>query len=140
MEHANHRMSASESSYSTPETIVDEFKRQGHFDQIRKKLFDAFLQSDQHAAFRAELEVFLKDHVMAEADRMVYRDARLRHSDLMRAFDQQPYLDELVRELCRNGDKEGLLSDDSPISHQVHEQVVTMMATDVSGTSTTDVQ
>lgn len=140
MEHANYRMNTPETAFSTPEALVDEFKRQGHFDQIRKNLFNAFLQSEQHSAFQAELETFLKDHVMAEADRMVYRDARLRHSDLMHALDQQPFLEQLVRELCRNGEKEGgLLSDDSSISHQVHEQVATMVMDDTTTSSTPDV-
>ncbi|WFD27321.1 hypothetical protein MNAN1_002317 [Malassezia nana] len=133
-------MNQFESTLVRPETLVDEFKRQGHFDQIRKSLFQAFLQSEQHAAFRAEAEAFLKGHVMAEVDRMVYRDARLRHSDLMHALDQQPFLDQLLRELCRNGSTgEGLLSDDSPITHQIREQVMAMVPHDVTEARPADV-
>lgn len=139
VDHANHRMNTSDTTFSTPEALVVEFKRQGHFDQIRKKLFNAFLQSDQHAPFRAELEAFLKEHVMAEADRMAYRDARLRHSDLMHALDKQPYLDQLVRDLCRNDDKDGLLSNDSAVSRQIRDQVVAMVSADASDTSIPDV-
>ncbi|WFD31708.1 hypothetical protein MSPP1_002747 [Malassezia sp. CBS 17886] len=91
----------------TPDVLVDEcvhqrirltrrFKRQGHFDHMRKHLFQQFQHSAHQQALLEQIESHLKQHVRAEADRLAYRDARLRHSELMHEADRLPVLDKLV--------------------------------------------
>ena len=109
----------------SPESLVDEFKRQGHFDQIRKQLFLEFFQSERQRQFRDHIEAHLSLHIDHEADRLARRDARLRHSDLMHELDQHPLLDELVRELDEG--PAPLLAPEGSVTKQITGQLEAMV-------------
>ena len=106
--------------------LMTRFMRQGHFDQLRKQMLRDFLQSERHAAFREQLESYLHDYVSKDAERLAYRDARLRQSDIMHALDQHPLFDELVSDLSKQG-KESWLGEGGRLAEQVREQVTRMI-------------
>lgn len=117
----------------TPEALVDEFKRQGHFDQIRKQIFQEFQQSPQLPVFLQQAENAMMHYAEKDSDRLVFRDARLRHSDFMRELDRNPLLDRLVEEL--SGAKEPtdssnesgpLLGAEGRVARQVRQQLAQM--------------
>lgn len=139
----------------TPDALVDEFKRQGHFDQIRKQLFQEFQQSAQLAEFKEAAEACMMQYTEKEPDRLVFRDARLRHSDLMRELDRHPLLDQLVEKMGRTnapkaeGEDEAsantLLGAHGQIAQQIRQQIVQMarpgtdpLSADDTGTPSTE--
>ncbi|WFC96149.1 hypothetical protein MBRA1_002805 [Malassezia brasiliensis] len=128
----------------TPEALVEEFKRQGHFDLIRKQILHEFQQSAHHAAFVEQADTAMMDALQKRPDHYVFRDARLRHSDLLRELDQNPLLPDLVEKLAtRNatseaaGDSHGeaLLGPRGRIAHQVREQLSQMLQASESRTA-----
>lgn len=141
----------------TPDALVDEFKRQGHFDQIRKQLFQEFQQSAQLAEFKEAAEACMMQYTEKEPDRLVFRDARLRHSDLIRELDRHPLLDQLVEKMSRTdavkaeGEGQGQASADTllgahgQIAQQIRQQIVQMarpgtepLSADDTGTPSTE--
>lgn len=100
--------------------------RQGHFDQLRKEMLRDFLQSERHAAFREQLESFLHEYVSNDAERLAYRDARLRQSDVMHALDQHPLFGELVSDLSQH-DRASWLGEDGRLAQQVRAQLTRMI-------------
>ncbi|PKI84038.1 hypothetical protein MVES1_002083 [Malassezia vespertilionis] len=124
----------------TSDALIDEFKRQGHFDQARKQLFQNFQQSAHHAAFLEQSEACMMQYVDKEADRLVYRDARLRHGELMRALEQLPLFTELVESLSKQTHdmgtdvpKEAMLGAQGQIAQQMRSQLAQMIFAQSSG-------
>lgn len=129
----------------TPDVLVDEFKRQGHFDQVRKQILQDFQHSAHQEEFAQEAEAAMMHYIQDNPERLVYRDARLRHSDLMRELDRTPLLDQLVAKLSANqegsdasSDPSALLGPEGRIAKQIRRQLVQMTRTvDPSGGSST---
>lgn len=105
---------------------MDEFKRRGHFDHVRKQLLQQFQENHQDALL-SELDVRLEEYVEQEADRLALRDARLRHADLMRHADRLPIVDSLGDRL-RNSQGDALLAKDGPIEQLVSSHVAALVA------------
>lgn len=104
------------------------FMRQGHFDELRKAIFRDFLSSEQHKEFREQLELFLHEHVSQDAERLAYRDARLRQSDVMRALDQHPIFEQLLTVLSQDRGENGLcFGEDGRVAEQVRSQLRSML-------------
>lgn len=113
-----------------PHVLVDEFKRRGHFDLLRKTLFNEFKQSPQFPAFLQQLDACFDEHLQRQLDRLASRDVRLCHSELMRELERHPLLDELVKDLSRKpepsaeqADAAPLLGSDGAMAKMIEEQV-----------------
>ncbi|WFD43966.1 hypothetical protein MPSI1_002631 [Malassezia psittaci] len=119
----------------TPSFLVDEFKRQGKFDQIRKRILHEFQQSEHFPGFLQQAEESMLRFVESHADRLVFRDARLRHSDLMRELDQNPLLDQLVENMSQQNSagisaepsKPALLGQHSSTAYDIRQQIDAMV-------------
>ncbi|WFC99651.1 hypothetical protein MYAM1_002396 [Malassezia yamatoensis] len=132
------RNSSSEpgSSAYAPSFLVEEFKRQGQFDQIRKRILQEFQQSGHYPGFLQQAEESMLRFVESHADRLVFRDARLRHSDLMRELDQNPLLDQLVEnisqqpnsaEIAADPAKPALLGQHCSTAYDIRQQIHAMV-------------
>lgn len=113
-----------------PPVLVDEFKRRGHFDLLRKTLFNEFKQSPQFPAFLQQLDACLDEHLQKDLDRLASRDVRLCHSELMRELDRLPLLENLVKDLSQKreataeqADAAPLLGSDGAMAKKIEEQV-----------------
>lgn len=117
---------------------MDEFKRRGYFDQVRKQLLQQFQEGHQ-GALLSELDDRLEEYVEKEADRLAFRDTRLRHADLMRHADRLPIVDSLGERL-RDPQGVALLAKDGPIAQLVSTHVSALVAarvgTDTPGATT----
>ena len=110
-----------------PDALAEEFMRQGHFDQLRKQMLHEFLQSEEHAVFREQLETRLHECVTKDVDRLAFRDPRLRQSDVMRALDKDPIFDQLLSNLSRPGQTAPWLGEHGRLAEQVREQLTAMI-------------
>ena len=137
---------AAPSTQWTPEALVEDFKRQGHFDLIRKQILHEFQQSAHHAAFVEQADNAMMDALKKRPDHYVFRDARLRHSDLLRELDQNPLFPDLVGKLAAphamsesasggDGDGEALLGPRGRVGQQVREQLAQMLQASESRTA-----
>ncbi|WFD34471.1 hypothetical protein MCUN1_001312 [Malassezia cuniculi] len=120
--------------------LVDEFKRRGHFDQVRKQLLQQFQEGGQMDAILKELDDRLEEHVTREADRLAFRDARLCHADLMRHADTLPIVNSLGERLRGSHDSaEGaLLAQDGPIAQTIAAHVAALVAAHADSSSGAD--
>ncbi|KAL4402090.1 hypothetical protein ACI68E_001742 [Malassezia pachydermatis] len=121
-----------EPTWPLPDTLVDQYKQQGHFDQTRKALYQAFLQSEQYKEVHAKLHAFMQAYVEKGADRLVYRDARLRHSDLMHALNREPWFEEAMSALANTKDEsqttsQPWLDEHGDLAQQVRAQLALML-------------
>lgn len=111
-----------------PDALVDEFKRRGHFDMVRKQLLQQFQAGPHHDALVAELDARLAEHVDRDADRLAFRDARLRHAELLRHAERLSIVDSLGARLRDGRDADALLARDGPFAHTVAEHVAALVA------------
>lgn len=95
----------------TPRQVVEEFKRAGHFDSIRKQLFLAFQSSAQKGAFIESIEQLLLKRLENLSDnrrqRLSMQDKRLQHSELNKWIEEDPKAAEAFQTLfasLRGGD------------------------------------
>jgi hypothetical protein len=87
----------------TPRRVVEEFKRAGHFDSIRKQLFLAFQASEQKKTFVDSLDRFLlrrlEDLSVNQRHRLASQDKRLQHSELNKWIEEDPTAAEAFQSL-----------------------------------------
>lgn len=100
-------MTTRSNSILTPTMIVDEFKRAGHFDAIRKKLLQAFNEktgnsgsgdgsNDPQVSFKTEFLDTIGDYLLQRLvklpdearQNLAKREARLQHSEVTRWIDE----------------------------------------------------
>lgn len=118
----------------SPQELVDEFKRQGHFDEIRKQLYRDLRGSERHAAFEADVSSFLLRYTREHADHLVYRDPRLRQSDLMHAVAREPLLSELVARVAdMDGSSSAVLGEHGAVAQRIRAQLPALLAAMTDG-------
>ena len=110
----------------SPATQIEEFKRRGNFDVLRKELMQAFRESVHMDGFLRQLDESMLAHIDKDADRLVYRDVRLRHSDLMHELDRQAIYQETIQRLSTpagDGGPVPLLGAGGAITQRITERI-----------------
>ncbi|PWN49728.1 hypothetical protein IE53DRAFT_369520 [Violaceomyces palustris] len=112
----SHQAEPGTKSKLTPSDIVDEFKRQGHFDEMRKALLQSFQSGGLKRPLMERIEELLVSKVEEDHSRLSSRDSRLQHDALMREIDRFPVFDRLMEDLKKednheDGDHDRLLED-----------------------------
>lgn len=101
---------------------------------MRKQLFLAFQESEQQAELRHAAEAEMMACVEKEADKLVFRDTRLRHSELMRHWEKDALLDRLVASV-RETTKPTAAETDARTTLQIRERLSAMIASTATPTN-----
>lgn len=123
----------------TPRLVVEEYKRSGHFDTVRKQLFNEFQTCSHKQPFLDELETYLMQRLQGLSSeqrlRLAAQDQRLQHSELSRWIEEgsgaADVVDSLFVKLRKTDDVEsdaGLLSQrggqlNNDIKSRLHEVI-----------------
>lgn len=119
--------SATVTSLLTPRVVVEEFKRSGHFDAIRKKMFTSFQSSEHKNLFLHDMEKLLsqrlRDLPSEKRRNLANKDVRLQHSELNGWLEDSPEVAKVIDTLFESlrGDMKGntmtlLAHDDGALS------------------------
>ena len=73
----------------TPAQVVEEYKKQGHFDVARNVLVKRLQTSESGRALMAKIERLVLEQVRAEQDQLCRRDRKVQEHELMRFLERQ---------------------------------------------------
>jgi len=82
---------------SNPEQLVDEFKKSGEFDRLRRELLMAFQRSERHEAFQSRVYDIARER-LASDDKLISQSQDTVYRELMGEMDRYPVLERAVAE------------------------------------------
>ncbi|KIM67836.1 hypothetical protein SCLCIDRAFT_46662, partial [Scleroderma citrinum Foug A] len=84
-------------SVLNPKQLVDEFKKSGEFDRLRRELFTQFQRSDRIAAFKSRVDDIARQR-LASDHKLIQMPHDAVHRELMGEIDRYPIIERVVAE------------------------------------------
>jgi len=85
-------------SINNPSKLVEEFKRSGDFDRIRRELLAQFQNSEYLAAFKSRVEDVARQRLTSDHN-LLYMPQEFIHRELMQELDRFPIVERSTSEL-----------------------------------------
>ncbi|KAF9468822.1 hypothetical protein BDZ94DRAFT_1244660 [Collybia nuda] len=79
-------------SITNPTQLVDEFKKSGEFDRLRRELLSQFQQSDGLAAFKSRIEDIARQRIISD-QKMRFLPEESVHRELIQEMDRYPVVE-----------------------------------------------
>lgn len=84
-------------STTSPKQLVDEFKKSGEFDRLRRELLSQFQHSDRITAFKSRIEDIARQR-LASDPKLIHMSHDTVHRELMGEIDRYPIVERAVAE------------------------------------------
>lgn len=84
-------------STTSPKQLIDEFKKSGEFDRLRRELLSQFQHSDRIAAFKSRVEDIARQR-LASDPKLIHMPHDTIHRELMGEIDRYPIVERAVAE------------------------------------------
>ncbi|KIJ70463.1 hypothetical protein HYDPIDRAFT_105193 [Hydnomerulius pinastri MD-312] len=84
-------------SISNPKQLVDEFKKSGEFDRLRRELLAQFQSSDRIATFKSRVDDIARQR-LASDPKLVHMPHDTVHRELVGEIDRYPIVERAVTE------------------------------------------
>jgi len=81
-----------------PTQLVDEFKKSGEFDRLRRELLTQFQRGDSTASFTSRVEDIARQRLLSD-QKLQYMPPDAAHRELMKEMDRYPIVERAVGEL-----------------------------------------
>ncbi|KZT27005.1 hypothetical protein NEOLEDRAFT_1061726 [Neolentinus lepideus HHB14362 ss-1] len=86
-----------------PTQLVDEFKKSGEFDRLRRELLKQFQKGDGIESFMARVEDIARQRINAD-QKLQYMPPEAVHRELMQEIDRYPLVERAVADVCMFSD------------------------------------
>ncbi|KAG6330406.1 hypothetical protein ID866_8681 [Astraeus odoratus] len=84
-------------SILNPKQLVDEFKKSGEFDRLRRELLSQFQRSDRITAFKTRVDDIARQR-LASDQKLIHMPHDTIHRELMGEIDRYPIIERAVAE------------------------------------------
>ncbi|TFK43281.1 hypothetical protein BDQ12DRAFT_171629 [Crucibulum laeve] len=83
---------------NNPTELVDEFKKSGEFDRLRRELLANFQNSDAISSFKSRIEDVARQRLISD-QKLQYMPQELLHSELMQEMDRYPIVERAAADM-----------------------------------------
>lgn len=84
-------------STTSPKQLIDEFKKSGEFDRLRRELLSQFQHNDRITAFKSRIEDIARQR-LASDPKLIHMPHDAVHRELMGEIDRYPIVERAVAE------------------------------------------
>ncbi|KAK2466415.1 hypothetical protein APHAL10511_002057 [Amanita phalloides] len=86
-----------------PSQLVQQFKKSGEFDRLRRHLLSQFQRSDGMITFKSKVEDIARQR-LASDDKLQQLPLDVVHKELMQELDRFPIVERVAAEVCATSD------------------------------------
>ncbi|KAN0097291.1 hypothetical protein V8E55_001737 [Tylopilus felleus] len=82
---------------SSPDQLIDEFKKSGEFDRLRRELLTQFQHSERSVGFQSRVDDIARQRLASDPE-LIHQSQDVIYRELMGEIDRYPILERAVAE------------------------------------------